>query len=69
MNLYHFTVVVDNKDIPVIVAAENDEQAFKRAEVEVEKNFLKFPEIKEIVMIERKKITSNGTAFVVFNNG
>ncbi len=65
MKLYHFTVLVDNKELPVIVAAENDEQAFKRAEIEVEKSFLKFPEIKEVVLLERKKITSGGTAFVI----
>lgn len=65
MNLYHFTVLVDNNEVPVIVAAENDEQAFKRAEIEVEKSFLKFPLIKEIVLLERKKITNSGTAFVI----
>lgn len=65
MKLYHFTVAVDNEEIPVIVAADSDEQAFKRAEIEVEKSFLKFPKIKEVVLLERKKITSSGTAFVV----
>lgn len=65
MNLYHFKVFVDSGEITVIVAAENDEQAFIRAELEVEANYLKLPVIKEIVLHERKKITSKGTAFVV----
>ncbi|OIJ15719.1 hypothetical protein BKP35_01630 [Anaerobacillus arseniciselenatis] len=65
MKLYHFTVLVDSKEIPVVVAAESDEQAFKRAEIEVEKSFLKFPDIKEVVLLERKKVTNSGTAFVI----
>lgn len=65
MNLYHFTVGVDNKEITVIVAAEDDEQAFSRAEKEVEGHFLKLPVIKEIVLLERKKISNKGTSFVV----
>lgn len=65
MNLFHFKVVVNGQELTVIVAAETDQQAFKRAEIEIEKNFLKLPEIKEIVLVERKKITSIGTAFVV----
>lgn len=65
MSLYHFKVLVNEQELTVIVAAENDQQAFKRAEIEVEQSFLKLPEIKEIVLVERKKITSKGTAFLV----
>lgn len=65
MNLYHFHVVIDKGELTVIVAAENDEDAFKKAELEVESSYLKLPNIKEIVLHERKKITSKGTAFVV----
>ncbi|RXJ04082.1 DUF3906 family protein [Anaerobacillus alkaliphilus] len=66
MNLYHFKVLITEfNEITVVVAAENDEQAFKRAEIEVEASFLKLPEIKEIVLTERKKISNKGTAFVV----
>ncbi len=66
MNLYHFKVLLsEQNEITVVVAAENDEEAFKRAEIEVEASFLKLPEIKEIVLTERKKISNKGTAFVV----
>jgi hypothetical protein len=65
MNLYHFNVFIESVDITVIVVAENDEQAFKRAELEVEASFLKLPEIKEIVLLERKKVTNRGVGFVV----
>jgi hypothetical protein len=65
MNLYHFKVLINSDEVTVIVVAENDEQAFKRAEIEVEASFLKLPDIKEIVLLERKKVASKGTAFVV----
>lgn len=65
MNLYYFKVLIDQEEITVIVVAESDDQAFKRAEIEVEASFLKLPEIKEIVLLERKKVTNKGTAFVV----
>jgi hypothetical protein len=65
MNLYHFKVLINGDEVTVIVVAENDEQAFKRAEIEVEASFLKLPDIKEIVLLERKKVASKGTAFVV----
>lgn len=65
MNLYHFKVLIGQEEITVIVVAESDDQAFKRAEIEVEASFLKLPEIKEIVLLERKKVTNKGTAFVV----
>ncbi|MFN7250118.1 MAG: DUF3906 family protein [Anaerobacillus sp.] len=65
MNLYHFKVLINSDEVTVIVVAENDKQAFKRAEIEVEASFLKLPDIKEIVLLERKKVASKGTAFVV----
>lgn len=65
MDLYHFKVLVNKQELTVVVAAENDQKAFNLAETQIEQNFLKFPKIKEIVLLERKKITSSGTAFVV----
>lgn len=65
MNLYYFKVITDQEEITVVVVAESDDQAFKRAEIEVEASFLKLPNIKEIVLLERKKVTNRGTAFVV----
>lgn len=65
MNLYYFKVLTDQEEITVVVVAESDDQAFKRAEIEVEASFLKLPKIKEIVLQERKKVTNRGTAFVV----
>ncbi|MCD8500699.1 MAG: DUF3906 family protein [Bacillaceae bacterium] len=66
MNLYNFTVTLNtDKSYPVVVCAESDEQAFLLAEIEMEKEFLKLPVIKEIVLTERKKVLQKGVAFVI----
>lgn len=66
MNLYNFTVTLSSdKRYPVVVCAESDEKAFTLVEIEIEKEFLKLPEIKEIVLTERKKVTPKGVAFVM----
>jgi len=56
MNLYRFLVRSKEKLIPVIIAAENEEKAFLQVEVELEKHYLKLPEIEDITLYEKKKI-------------
>lgn len=67
MHLYHFKVNIVTEEITVIVAAESNELAFRAVEIEVEKSYLKLPDINEIVLVERKKIATKGTAFVLNN--
>ncbi|WP_083979322.1 DUF3906 family protein, partial [Bacillus alveayuensis] len=43
MNLYRFEVTTKDGVIYVIIAAKDDEQAFRLVEVELEKHFLKVP--------------------------
>ncbi|PFY11726.1 hypothetical protein COL47_29430 [Bacillus toyonensis] len=65
MDLYRFEAVLANNIVPiVVVVAQSEEQAFKLAEIELEKHFLPLPEVKEISLFEKKKIRK-GAAFVV----
>ncbi len=56
MDLYRFEAVLVNSIVPIVVVAESEEQAFKMAEIELEKHFLPLPEVKEIALFEKKKI-------------
>ncbi|EIJ82234.1 hypothetical protein PB1_04860 [Bacillus methanolicus PB1] len=65
MNLYRFEVtLIGNEVIHVVIAAENDEDAFRLVEVEIEKHFLKLPDIHDISLYEKKKIRK-GNGFVL----
>ncbi|HDX9622128.1 TPA: DUF3906 family protein [Bacillus anthracis] len=64
MDLYRFEAVLENSIVPIVVVAQSEEQAFKLAEIELEKHFLPLPEVKEISLFEKKKIRK-GAAFVI----
>ena len=64
MDLYRFEAVLVNSIVPIVVVAQSEEQAFKLAEIELEKHFLPLPEVKEISFFEKKKIRK-GVAFVI----
>ncbi|HFK1791641.1 TPA: DUF3906 family protein [Bacillus pacificus] len=64
MDLYRFEAVLVNSVVPIVVVAESEEQAFKMAEIELEKHFLPLPEVKEIALFEKKKIRKSA-AFVI----
>lgn len=55
MDLYRFEAVLVNSIVPIVVVAESEEQAFKMAEIELEKHFLPLPEVKEIALFEKRK--------------
>ncbi len=55
MDLYRFEAVLVNSIVPIVVVAESEEQAFKMAEIELEKHFLPLPEVKEIALFEKKE--------------
>ncbi|WNB93821.1 DUF3906 family protein [Bacillus sp. NEB1478] len=65
MYLYRFEVTSSSEVIDVVIAASRDEQAFQLVEVELEKYFLKEPEIDDISLYEKKKIRS-GNGFVLY---
>ncbi|WP_100617196.1 DUF3906 family protein [Bacillus cereus] len=64
MDLYRFEAVLVNSIVPIVVVAQSEEQAFKLAEIELEKHFFTLPEVKEISLFEKKKIRK-GAAFVI----
>ncbi|EEK79717.1 DUF3906 domain-containing protein [Bacillus cereus] len=64
MDLYRFEAILANNIVPIVVVAQSEEQAFKLAEIELEKHFLPLPEIKEISLFEKKKIRKSA-AFVI----
>ncbi|HZG59458.1 MAG TPA: DUF3906 family protein [Anoxybacillus sp.] len=65
MNLYRFEVTTKDGVIYVVIAAKDDEQAFRLVEVELEKQFLKIPKFIDISLHEKKPIRSGG-GFVVY---
>jgi hypothetical protein len=64
MDLYRFEVTTSEDVIYVVIAAQNEEQAFQLVEVELERYFIKVPEIQEVTLYEKKKI-GKGTGFVI----
>ncbi len=64
MNLYRFEVKLDSGLVHVVVAAENEEQAFNQADIELESHFLKLPVVEDIVLYE-KRIIKKGAGFVI----
>ena len=53
MDLYRFEAVLVNSIVPIVVVAQSEEQAFKLAEIELER-FLPLPEVKEISLFEKE---------------
>lgn len=64
MNLYRFEVSTPEFVTKVVVAAKDDEKAFDLVEIELEKYFLKKPDIIDITLYE-KRVIRNGTGFVL----
>ncbi|WP_100372526.1 DUF3906 family protein [Bacillus sp. FJAT-45037] len=64
MQLYKFEVETTDTTVHVIVAANSEEDAFRCAEVEVEKQFLVLPEINEMTLLERKTV-KKAVGFVI----
>ncbi|MFF2857476.1 DUF3906 family protein [Peribacillus sp. NPDC058002] len=64
MNLYRFEVTLKEKPIHVIIVADSDEKAFELVDIELEKHYLKLPEVDDISLYEKRKI-KNGAGFVL----
>lgn len=60
MDLYRFEAVLVNSIVPIVVVAQSEEQAFKLAEIELEKHFLPLPEVKEISLFEKRRFEKVG---------
>ncbi|MGE7184423.1 DUF3906 family protein [Peribacillus sp. NPDC006672] len=64
MNLYRFEVTIKEEPIHVIIVADSDEKAFQLVDIELEKHYLKMPEVDDISLYEKRKI-NNGAGFVL----
>nr|WP_275580450.1 DUF3906 family protein [Metabacillus iocasae] len=64
--MYRFEVTISDQIMHVIIVANSDEHAFELVDVELEKHFLKMPDVKETVLYEKKRIRG-GTGFVLGN--
>ena len=67
MNLYRFEVTIDTEVVHVIVAAENEEVAFKQVDIEIERHFVKIPEVSDVTLYE-KRIFKHAAGFVISRN-
>lgn len=64
MTLYRFEAIVEGKEVALVVAAQSEEEAFQFADIELEKYFLKVPQVDDLSMNELKKIRS-GVSYVI----
>ncbi|HHY73572.1 MAG TPA: DUF3906 family protein [Bacillus bacterium] len=64
MNLYRFEVTINNQLLHAVVAAENDETAFRLVDIELEKKFINVKDVQNVSLYEKKKI-EKGTGFVL----
>ncbi|MEK4199911.1 DUF3906 family protein [Cytobacillus sp. FSL K6-0265] len=55
--LYRFELSLVNKEIPAVIVADSDDEAFTQLDIELEKYYLKLPEINEVTLREKKRIT------------
>ena len=60
MFLFRFHVRLSDENVTVIVVAKDEEKAFTTAEIEVEKHYLKLPQIEEVILVEKKPIYTSG---------
>ncbi|WP_106766320.1 DUF3906 family protein [Paenibacillus faecalis] len=64
MYLYRLEVECSKGKLTVITAAEDEEKAFRAVDEHMERHFLTMPDIHEVTLLEKKRI-SPGTAYVI----
>lgn len=64
MNIYRLEAIIENKIVHIVVVATDEEAAFKQAEIEIERQYLKIPEVRELTLYEKRKI-NKGAGFVL----
>jgi hypothetical protein len=60
MFLYRFEASIESRIVPIVILASDDEKAFKLVDTELEKFYVKKPNVKELLMYEKKKVSQNG---------
>ncbi|SFS71196.1 DUF3906 family protein [Marininema halotolerans] len=60
MQLYRFEAVIEGEVIHIIIAAQSDEEAFQYVDIELEKHYLRMPEVEELSLYEKRRIQKGG---------
>ncbi|PGS48908.1 DUF3906 family protein [Bacillus sp. AFS041924] len=60
MFLYRFEATIQSRVVPIVILASNDEKAFKLVDTELEKFYVKKPDVKDLLMYEKKKVSQSG---------
>ncbi|SDW96894.1 Protein of unknown function [Marininema mesophilum] len=60
MQLYRFEAVIEGEVIHIIIAAQDDNEAFRLVDVELEKHYLRMPEIEDLSLYEKRRIQKGG---------
>jgi hypothetical protein len=64
MFLYKLEVQLSDRKAVLIILAESDESAFGYAEGHLVRHFVKLPEVRELVIVEKKRV-EKGSGYVV----
>ncbi|WP_088041709.1 DUF3906 family protein [Bacillus sp. EAC] len=60
MYLYRFEALIEDRTVPIVILASDDEKAFRLVDTELQKFYVKKPDVKELFMYEKKKISQSG---------
>jgi hypothetical protein len=64
MFLYKLEIELTDRKAAIIVLSESDEKAFAYAESHLTRHFIKTPDIKEMVIVEKKRV-EKGSGYVI----
>ncbi|WP_372663911.1 DUF3906 family protein [Cohnella sp.] len=64
MYLYKLEVQLSNREVVVIVMGDSDLEVMNEVEMHISKHYVEAPEIKEIVLVEKRR-ANKGSAYVI----
>ena len=64
MYLYKLEIELADRTVYLITAADGDEQAFDQVEGHLARHFVKMPEVKQSVIVEKKRL-EKGAGYVI----
>ncbi|MGL4820301.1 MAG: DUF3906 family protein [Bacilli bacterium] len=65
MELYRFIVEAKEQgEFPVIIVASGEEEAFRLLDIELEKHFVRTPELTDVTLYEKRRV-GKGTGYVL----
>lgn len=64
MFMYKLELTLEDREVVMIVIAENDQKAFDSVEASLARHYIKLPVLNEAVIIEKKRV-EKGSAFII----